>query len=79
VKNFSSLQIVDANDVDRSVGATNDKNVTRREFDAVDGDVELGLTQDLTHAQVDDADDAVLAANDDQLVLGPNLIFVDCK
>jgi hypothetical protein len=48
-----------------------------REFDAVDTGVELRLTQNLTHAQVDDADDTVFAAGDQKFVLRSDFIFVD--
>ena len=77
MKDFLTLQVVDADDGDQPVVTADDDGVSRQKPEAVDAGVELGVTQDLTHAQVDDADDAVLAADDQEFVLRVDFVFVD--
>ena len=71
------LQIVDSERDNRSVGASDDDDLTRNEPDAIDGGLKLGLTQDFSDAQVQDGNDAVLAADRQQFVFGSDFVFVD--
>ena len=77
MKDLTTLEVVDTDDDDRPVDAADEDGISRQKLDAVDARVELGVTQDLTHSQVDDADDAVLAADDQELVLCVNFVFVN--